>query len=44
MTAVQLHFILYTQYLFPAKCYCNDSCRVTFFPLYKTAVPLYILL
>jgi len=44
MTAVQLNFILYTKGLFPATCYCNDSCTVTFYPLYKAAVPLYMLL
>ena len=28
MTAV----LLYTQQLFPATCYCNDSCTVAFYP------------
>jgi len=30
MTAVELHFILYTNQLFPATFYCNDSCTVAF--------------
>jgi len=38
MTAVKLLFILYTNQLFPATYYCNDSCTVAFYLLYKAAV------
>jgi len=44
MTAVKLHFILYTNQLFPATCFCNDSITCAFYPLYKAAVPRYMLL
>jgi len=44
MTAVQLHFILYTKQLFPATCYCNNICTVAYYPLYKSVVPRYMLL
>jgi len=44
MTVVQLHFILYTNKLFPSTCYSNDCCTVTFYPLYKSADPHYMLL
>jgi len=44
MTALQMHFILYTKQLFPAIYYFNDSCTVTFYSLYKRAVPRYVLL
>jgi len=44
MTAVVLHLILYTNQLFPATCYCNDSSIIAFYPLYKAVVPRYTLL
>ena len=34
MTAVKLHFILYTKQVFPASCYCNVLHNVTYY-LYK---------
>jgi len=44
MTAVKSNFILYTKQLFPVTCYCNDSCTVAFYPLYKADIPRYMLL
>jgi len=39
MTDVQLHFILYTNQLFPAKCYCNDEGIVHFILYTKQMFP-----
>jgi len=44
MTAVELHFVLYTKHLFSATCYFNDSYTIAFYPLYKASFLRYMLM